>query len=404
MNLYSCGHPPTLSPRVRETIGAVLDDLADSPRPAYLVDLGKIPRNLEILRQYFPDIPIHYAVKANGDPRILATMHAAGSGFEAASPGEVRRLLGLGVPPEQIIYGNPCLPETTIRFLLEHGIDYFVVESLEALRQVTDLSGTRNIFLRLNLCEHDARHVDYGATKRYIETRIATAGPIVRRIRGLCYYGVHRLGLDLAAEVMERWLPHIDTVNIGGALLYPELSAELDAEAASGAFTGFRHLLYEFAHRRGVKLMMEPGGALVNNAVHALSRIVYTSSSAHSGFAMHIDLGPTLGLRKTPPGFFGLSEPRVVTPRGSLVDASCSKRRIGSFSPCPVYSEGDRLLFANVGMYSQVHLCESQLLDWPEVVYWSDNGSLARTSPGSVREAPSHDRGESGTLDRMASP
>ncbi|MGD4232006.1 hypothetical protein QT612_22460, partial [Xanthomonas citri pv. citri] len=49
---------------------------------------------------------IHYAVKANPAPEVVAAVAAEGGRFDCASRGEIDLCLSLGIAPERIAFGN----------------------------------------------------------------------------------------------------------------------------------------------------------------------------------------------------------------------------------------------------------------------------------------------------------
>jgi ornithine decarboxylase len=58
------------------------------------------------------------AVKANPDLNIVRTLHVLGSGFDCASKTEIEEVLLVGVPPQNIIYANPCKGKGPFRCLV----------------------------------------------------------------------------------------------------------------------------------------------------------------------------------------------------------------------------------------------------------------------------------------------
>jgi ornithine decarboxylase len=87
----------------------------DHPTPYLLMDLDAVEGAYRAITSALPEFAIHYATKCNPDPRILARLHAAGSGFEIASYPELQTLTGLGIHAEQVIFSSPVKPWTQIR-------------------------------------------------------------------------------------------------------------------------------------------------------------------------------------------------------------------------------------------------------------------------------------------------
>jgi 2-[(L-alanin-3-ylcarbamoyl)methyl]-2-hydroxybutanedioate decarboxylase len=95
-----------------------------------------------------------YAMKANGHPRILATLARHVAGFEVASGGEVAKARAVGehIP---VIFGGPGKTEEEITDALALGVTRFHVESTLELRRVSAVAGRlgrlAEVLLRVNL-------------------------------------------------------------------------------------------------------------------------------------------------------------------------------------------------------------------------------------------------------------
>ncbi len=87
-----------------------------------------VHRYLE-LASALPRTAVHYAVKANPHPLLLAELAAVGCRFDVASPAEVRAVLRAGSDPEALVYSNPVKRRDHIREAAALGVRLFVVDS-----------------------------------------------------------------------------------------------------------------------------------------------------------------------------------------------------------------------------------------------------------------------------------
>jgi ornithine decarboxylase len=67
-------------------------------------------------REKIPWIGIFYAVKTNPSEVLLKDLHGHGVGFDAASKGEIKQLLDVGVDPLKIVYSNPIKEEGDLEY------------------------------------------------------------------------------------------------------------------------------------------------------------------------------------------------------------------------------------------------------------------------------------------------
>jgi len=100
------------------------------------------------------DALICYAVKANSNQAVLATLAKLGSGADVVSMGEIRRAISAGIPANKIVYSGVAKTQEEIHYALSLGIFQFNVESepeLELISKVaTALNTTAAIAFRIN--------------------------------------------------------------------------------------------------------------------------------------------------------------------------------------------------------------------------------------------------------------
>ena len=97
---------------------------------------------------------ICYAIKANSNQAVIATLARLGAGMDVVSEGELRRARAAGVPADRIIFAGVGKTREEMAYALGEGILGFNVESepeLEALSEVAaGLGRTARIALRVN--------------------------------------------------------------------------------------------------------------------------------------------------------------------------------------------------------------------------------------------------------------
>jgi len=101
------------------------------------------------LAQALPGTALHYAVKANPDPTLLAALADAGCRFDVASPAEITAALMAGAVPRDLVYSNPVKRRDDIRFAARLGVDLFVVDSPTEVAKVADAAPGSRVLCRL---------------------------------------------------------------------------------------------------------------------------------------------------------------------------------------------------------------------------------------------------------------
>jgi ornithine decarboxylase len=124
-----------------------------APQPAtpyLLLDLARAKDSFTGLAAALPGVAVHYAVKANPHPRLLACLHAAGCRFEAASWAEVRAAVRAGAEPSTVLFTHPVkLPEDIAR-AYRAGVWRFAADSDTELQKIARNAPGSAVLLRLD--------------------------------------------------------------------------------------------------------------------------------------------------------------------------------------------------------------------------------------------------------------
>jgi len=111
--------------------------------PVYVYNLNRIGDNLDNFRNTISKhadrrTSIHYAMKANFNEAILEYFRRRGACIDAVSPREVESAVGIGFPPEKVLY-TPVMPsDKDMERVLKRGVGITIdsVDHLEKLRQL----------------------------------------------------------------------------------------------------------------------------------------------------------------------------------------------------------------------------------------------------------------------------
>ena len=106
--------------------------------PFYLYDIDLLRQTLQsavsVAERY--RYVIHYAIKANYDPRILQVIKEYGLGIDCASGNEIRCAVEAGFDPKTIVYAGVGKRDHEIRYAIEQGIFAINCESIEELEVI----------------------------------------------------------------------------------------------------------------------------------------------------------------------------------------------------------------------------------------------------------------------------
>jgi diaminopimelate decarboxylase len=103
-------------------LSAIADEVGT---PVYIYSTATMCRHVAALREALEPLPdplIAYAVKANPNSAVIATLANSGLGADVVSGGEYRRARAAGVPAHKIVFSGVGKSEAEMRVALEGGL------------------------------------------------------------------------------------------------------------------------------------------------------------------------------------------------------------------------------------------------------------------------------------------
>ena len=106
--------------------------------PLFVYDMGIVRATIGRLRLAMPDgLHIHYAMKANPYPSLLAKMVGLVDGFDVASGGELERAVEAGMEPARISFAGPGKRDDELRAAILAGATINLESEGEAVRALS---------------------------------------------------------------------------------------------------------------------------------------------------------------------------------------------------------------------------------------------------------------------------
>jgi diaminopimelate decarboxylase len=285
-----------------------LADIARSvDTPCYVYSRRALTQAFESFEQAFAGQAhlLCYSVKANPNLAILNLFARLGAGFDIVSGGELARVLAAGGDPNRVVFSGVGKSVPEMRGALEAKILCFNVESqaeLERLNQVAGEMGCKvPISLRVNPDVDPKTHpyistglkeskfgVEYG--KAFDLYQRAAALPHLR-VRGIdCHIGSQITEVSPFVAALEKILDLVDRLQaVGIAIEHLDLGGGVGIRYRDETPIELAQYAQAVKSRmagRGLKLLLEPGRALVGNAAVLLTRVEYLKSGTSKSFAI----------------------------------------------------------------------------------------------------------------------
>ena len=282
------------------------------PTPCLVVDLDAVAENYRKLKAGVPEAAIYYAIKANPAPEILQRLAGLGSCFDTASVAEIDMVLGAGVGPERISYGNTIKKQTDIATAFARGVRLYAMDSEGELDKLAVAAPGAKVFCRLLTSGAGA---DWPLSRKFgCEVEMARDLLVAAAKRGVVPHGVSfhvgsqqkdpaawDAAIEEAAWVFKECEARgvqLTMLNMGGGFPtryrrdVPALPAYGEAIRAS--------LLRHFGNRLP-DIIVEPGRQMVGDAGVLQTEVVLISRKAANDPRrwIYLDVGKFGGLAET---------------------------------------------------------------------------------------------------------
>jgi diaminopimelate decarboxylase len=171
--------------------------------PFYVYSTATLERHFRVFDEALAgmDHLIAYALKANGNQAVIATLARLGAGADVVSGGELMRALAAGVPADKVVFSGIGKTADEMRQALAAEIRQFNVESepeLEALDAVARAMGKRaKVAIRVNPDVDAKTHakIATGKSENKFGIPISRAREVYARAAGMA--GIEVIGVDV---------------------------------------------------------------------------------------------------------------------------------------------------------------------------------------------------------------
>ena len=258
---------------------------------------------------------VHYAVKANVNPRLLTIIREAGLGADCVSGGEIEACIKAGFPGSKIVFAGVGKADWEINIGLDRDIFCFNVESIPELEVINELAAAKGKVARVafrlnpNVGAHTHANITTGLAENKFGIAMRDMVPVIEhasQLKNVQVVGLHfHIGsqiLDMGdfqalcnrinelQDELERHRIRVEHINVGGGLgVDYEHSNRVSIPDFKAYFDTYAKKL---KLRPGQTLHFELGRAVVAQCGTLLTRTLYIKKGAVKQFAI-VDAGFT---------------------------------------------------------------------------------------------------------------
>ena len=295
-----------------------IDKFQETQTPFYYYDTTLLRQTLKTINEEagkHPGFEVHYAVKANANPKVLGIICQAGLGADCVSGGEIQAAINAGFPASKIVYAGVGKSDWEINLGLEKGIFCFNVESIPELEIINELAEkmgkTAQVCFRINpnVGAHTHANITTGLAENKFGIAMEDMESVIEealQMKNIKFLGLHfHIGsqiLDMGDfealcnrinELQDQLESHhivVKNINVGGGLgidyNHPNRVPVPDFKAYFDTYA--KHLKL----REGQKLHFELGRAVVGQMGSLITKVLYVKQGTAKQFAI-VDAGMT---------------------------------------------------------------------------------------------------------------
>ena len=273
--------------------------------------LQKIKKEISAYKNYI----VHYAIKANANPKLLRLIAQAGFGADCVSGGEIQRALDTGFPASKIVFAGVGKSDWEINLGLDNDIFCFNVESEPELEVINELAKAKgkiaSVAFRINpnIGAHTHANITTGLAENKFGIAMKDMEHIIQKAEQLCHIRVLGLHFHIGSQILEmddfialcqrinqlieqlRQAHHrIEHINVGGGL---GIDYEHPDKHPIPNFSSYFNTYAKYLNLSdGQQLHFELGRAVVGQCGSLVTRVLYVKQGATKQFII-VDAGMT---------------------------------------------------------------------------------------------------------------
>ena len=285
--------------------------------PFYYYDVDLLKKTLDMVKaeagKY--NYLLHYAVKANSNPRILSIVNEYGLGADCVSGGEIQAALNAGFPPQKIVFAGVGKADWEINIGLDNDIFCFNVESAAELRVLCELAMFKNkiapVALRINpeVDAHTHHYITTGLEENKFGINLSQLGEMLDLLPSLPYIQLKGIHFHIGSQITD--LTSFEAL----CAKVPDIQEQLSKRNISvehfnfgGGFgIDYKHPHYhpipdfktyfDIFHRHiklqaGQQMCFEPGRSIVGQCGSLIAKVLYLKQGTVKKFVI-LDAGFT---------------------------------------------------------------------------------------------------------------
>ena len=373
----------------------IIEKLRDLPTPFYFYDLDVLHSTCQTVRNASvkEGYKVHYAVKANANPRLLEIISSYGFGADCVSYNEINCAVRAGFKSSEIVFAGVGKTDKDIEAALKTGILCFNCESIQEIEVIDAIAQknkmTATIALRINpyIEAHTHKYITTAIPESKFGINTWELDEVLDKLTSLKHVDLKGIHFHIGSQItkmsvfrtlcsrineLQEWFVsrnfNLEIINVGGGL-----GIDYSNPGKPARFDEYFSMIKEFVKLRPDQhIHVEPGRSLVGQCGSLISRVLFIKKGSNTTFAI-LDAGMTDLIR--PALYQARHKIENLTSAGKInrydvVGPVCeSADTFAKFIELPETRRGDLLAVRSAGAYGESMASRYNQRDLPGAVF-----------------------------------
>lgn len=285
--------------------------------PFYYYDVNLLKETLSTVSAEaakYEGFHVHYAIKANFNPRLLRVVAESGIGADCVSGGEVLAAIAAGIPASKVVFAGVGKTDKEIAASLDAGIFCFNVESLPEIDAIEALAAERGVVAQIairvnpNVAAHTHANITTGLAENKFGVNYEQLNEVIDYVEYKGHLKLIGLHFHIGSQILDmndfvalcekvnelqRMLKEtrglvLPNINVGGGL---GVRYDAPEEYPVPDFANYFETYAKYLHRyEGQQVHFELGRSIVAQCGSLITRVTYVKKGTRKQFAI-VDAG-----------------------------------------------------------------------------------------------------------------
>lgn len=285
--------------------------------PFYYYDVNLLKETLSAVASEaakYDGFHVHYAIKANFNPRLLRVVAESGIGADCVSGGEVLAAIAAGIPASKVVFAGVGKTDKEIAASLDAGIFCFNVESLPEIEAIEALAAERGVVAQIairvnpNVAAHTHANITTGLAENKFGVNYEQLNDVIDCVEAKEHLKLVGLHFHIGSQILDindfvalcdkvnelqRMLKEtrglvLPNINVGGGLgVRYDAPDEYPVPDFAHYFETYAKCLHRY---EGQQVHFELGRSIVAQCGSLITRVTYVKKGTRKQFVI-VDAG-----------------------------------------------------------------------------------------------------------------